>query len=68
MPEQRKFKGPCGDCEKRHPGCHSKCPEYLEWKDYRKAISEREQQRLLGATRNVKFIKRTTGHPVGKQR
>lgn len=29
--------GPCLDCEERHPGCHSECEKYLE---YRKKLDE----------------------------
>ena len=29
------IQGPCLGCESRHPGCHSECEKY---KDYRKAL------------------------------
>lgn len=28
-----KPKAPCKDCEKREPGCHGKCEEYVAFKD-----------------------------------
>ena len=31
---------PCKSCESRHPGCHSKCEPYKEWKVYRNELSE----------------------------
>lgn len=37
---------PCKDCEKRYPGCHGTCPEYLAVKkqhDERKAIADKEK-------------------------
>ena len=27
------MKVPCKDCENREVGCHSKCEEYIEWKE-----------------------------------
>ena len=29
-------KPPCKGCEDRHTGCHSKCPNYIEWDRTRK--------------------------------
>jgi hypothetical protein len=36
----------CKDCTapKRHPGCHDKCPEYLEQKAKNDAIKEAERK------------------------
>lgn len=28
----RAEKGPCWNCQKRHPACHDKCPEYQAYK------------------------------------
>lgn len=29
-------KPPCKGCEDRHTGCHTKCPDYIEWDKARK--------------------------------
>lgn len=34
---------PCKDCPDRHPGCHSDCERYLEFKSYKDA--ERSEMR-----------------------
>lgn len=31
---------PCKNCERRHPGCHSKCSAYQAWSEKRQAIAE----------------------------
>lgn len=33
----------CKDCDKRYLGCHSNCPEYLEFK---RNIEKRQEQKL----------------------
>jgi hypothetical protein len=30
----------CKQCEKRHPGCHSTCPEYNTWKSEKDRLNE----------------------------
>lgn len=31
---------PCKDCPRREVGCHAKCKEYLEYRDYNERMSE----------------------------
>ena len=35
-----KIINPCGDCEKRHVGCHSKCEMYKQYIEDRKNFKE----------------------------
>lgn len=35
----------CKGCEKRHPGCHSICPEYIGWKSDRERRLEKERKK-----------------------
>ena len=35
---------PCYKCKKRKVGCHSKCTEYIEWKEKRKEENESIQK------------------------
>lgn len=39
----RKNNSPCKDCTNRHPGCHSKCSLYSDWKN---AVSEKTVELL----------------------
>lgn len=39
---------PCKDCNRRGPGCHASCGDYLEWKNEHGAETEnvrRQKQR-----------------------
>ena len=39
---------PCGDCTKRHIGCHSKCKEYISWRaewDKRKELERKQKEK-----------------------
>ena len=41
----------CKGCEKRHPGCHAKCPDYLAEKaehDRLKAVADKQRDIDLG--------------------
>ena len=38
---------PCYLCQQRALGCHSKCPQYIEFSQHRQVIS-REQQADVG--------------------
>lgn len=31
---------PCKDCARREVGCHAKCKEYLEYRNYNERMSE----------------------------
>ena len=31
---------PCTKCEKRHVGCHSDCPDFIEWEKKRSKLKE----------------------------
>lgn len=31
---------PCKNCERREPLCHSKCPDYKEFKEYNNKMKE----------------------------
>lgn len=35
----------CKECSERHPGCHSACPKYLEFK--KRVAEERESERRI---------------------
>ena len=35
------IKSPCLNCEKRYPGCHSKCEDYIA---FRKGMDERNKK------------------------
>lgn len=59
-------KGPCLGCATREPGCHARCPKYLEFRtelDMYNAI-ERDQanadSRMIGyeASKRIRFKKR----------
>lgn len=47
------FKCKCRGCTKRHPGCHSECPDY---KEYRRQIDEANKARKLENEANSIFI------------
>lgn len=32
---------PCKDCARREVGCHAKCKEYLEYRDYNERMSDK---------------------------
>lgn len=38
------MKAPCKDCEKRYPGCHSKCEEYQAFHKANEEMHERVHQ------------------------
>ena len=40
---------PCKDCEKRTPGCHSTCEEYIQFRKERDEMlnKKREESRIL---------------------
>lgn len=41
--------GPCKECKKRHPNCHSTCEEYMQWKRaYWKVRREERVERDIG--------------------
>lgn len=43
----RAEKGPCMNCERRHPGCHNKCPDYQAYKERaedRKALERKRKE------------------------
>ena len=43
----RAEKGPCMNCERRCPGCHDKCPEYIAYKqrsDERNALMRKHKE------------------------
>ena len=43
-------KSPCKDCEKRNEGCHSRCPDYLDFRSEVEKIKEtREEIRPIKA-------------------
>ena len=37
-------KAPCKDCERRHLGCHSECPEYIEFSRERNEMLNKRHQ------------------------
>lgn len=43
------MKAPCKDCERRHPGCHSKCEEYQTFRKANEEMHERvyQEKRLM---------------------
>lgn len=46
----KETKPPCYQCPKRHPWCHSTCPDYLDW--------QRERQDMLDERRKMQDIVR----------
>lgn len=49
-------KAPCKGCEERHPGCHSECEGYIEWKKAHE--EENEKIRADGETWRAYFAAR----------
>lgn len=50
----------CKDCNKRTVGCHSTCPEYLEFKNMREQEHKlREQERDYNSYKSITVIKNT---------
>ena len=43
------YKGcPCRqECEKRHPACHEKCPDFRKWRKELDEIQKEEQKKVL---------------------
>ena len=35
---------PCKDCERRYPGCHSECQDYIEFSRERNELLEQKYQ------------------------
>lgn len=64
----RYFKS-CIDCEKRCPGCHSKCEEYLTEKvEYDRVVKNREREQMIHATEVMNAIDRRERHRKGIKR
>ena len=38
------MKAPCHRCEKRNPGCHDSCPEYLAYRDWARNKNRKERE------------------------
>ena len=58
----RYFKS-CIICEKRCPGCHSKCEEYLiEKAEYERVMDIREREHMVHATEVMNAIDRRERH------
>ena len=48
---------PCKGCEKRYSGCHSKCDEYKEWKDWYNKKKEHENRiRSIESYRSNRYV------------
>ena len=61
----------CKDCDRRHPHCHSKCPEYAKMKEERAAIAEAKKTKRIG-TDSIGRVKGITAfrkyqHRIGKK-
>lgn len=57
------MKGPCKNCEERHPNCHSKCKDYIEWKRlYWKVRKEEQTDERIGYSSWLKDYKRRNKH------
>ena len=53
----------CIDCEKRQPGCHSNCEEYLSEKaEYERVMNNREREHMVHATEVMNAIDRRERH------
>lgn len=53
----------CLDCEKRHPGCHSKCEDYLSEKaEYEHVMNNREREHAIHAAEVINAIDRRERH------